>query len=661
MDILLTHKALSEFLQTDCQPPEIARLVSMCGPTFDRIHQLNDDYLYEIEVITNRIDCASALGIAREANAILNQFGINSKLVNLPKTQKLNSSHPELPVTIKIDDESLVKRFTAVTISEVNVKTSPKATQELLTQCGQSPINNLVDITNETTLLYGLPTHIFDLDKIQGAEITIRQSAPEETIVTLDHQKHILKGGDIVIADKNGNLIDLCGIMGGELAMVDESTKNILLIAPIYNPKPIRNTSLYLQKRTLAAQIFEKLPDTELALPVISSSIKLFLERASGWQSSKILDINFSPLKKKIIKIDLKWLESFVGISIPSSKIISILSFLGFESKKLKDSLSVNIPSFRQNDINLQEDVAEEIARVYGYHQLPSIIPFTTTKDTSPNSLIKNELKIKEYLYHLGFNEILNNSLISEALLSQSDRQSDYKLTNALSSDYLYLRPSLLPGLLQSYKNNLGKGHKEISIFELSNVYLKTNINQNLPQERSTLSIISDRNYFQVKAIIQNSLKLIGYKNISFIKTKSPQPNFDLENTADIKIDNQTIGSIGVLNQKTINAYSLPNQDLAIVEIDFDKLNSIQPTVSKFNPVSLFPEVIEDINITSTQPIGDLITAISNTSILIKDAIYISSFQNSHLFKVTFSSSQEPLTKEQVATIKSQILAKLSE
>jgi len=224
MDIKLPHSLLKEFLDTSAKPEQIAKSLSLCGPTVDRITSYKNDYLYHIEVITNRIDSASAFGIAREAAAILPQFKHKAKIKNDPyqlNLKQLGDLPKNSPLNIQILDNSLIPRFTAIALTNTQVKPSPKPVQDWLNLSGLRPLNNVIDITNELTLKYGQPVHAFDLDKIANQQIIMRESKKGESITTLDGRVHHLQGGDIVIQDGSGRLIDLCGIMGGQSSAID--------------------------------------------------------------------------------------------------------------------------------------------------------------------------------------------------------------------------------------------------------------------------------------------------------------------------------------------------------------------------------------------------------------------------------------------------------
>lgn len=656
MNIKITDKALRHFLNTPSAAEEIASYVSLFGPTIDRVEKTDNDYLYEIEIITNRIDTAGVFGIARDSAAILNQMGIKSTIQNDPYQEEINL-YPNLPktFTFEITDNDLTPRFTAVSLENINIADSPKNTKTLLTLCGQRPINNAVDITNELTILYGMPIHIFDLDKLAAQKLIIRESKKSEEITTLDDQKSELKGGDIIIEDGAGRIVDLCGIMGGSIPEVDIHTKNILLIVPTYHPNKVRRTSLYLQKRTLAVQIYEKQPDPELCLPVLMKAIKLFEERAGARVSSTVYDSNPNPYKAKEITLDLDWANSLIGVDVPLDIATSILENLGFCVKdKVLGKIVCTVPSWRQYDINIREDLVEEIARVYGYSKLPPILPYVNLPPEAKSPLILIESKIKHFLSCQGFNEVYNSSLISFDLIEKTELKvaNHIQLTNALSRDFEYLRTSLVPSILQNTKNNQGKSEEPFNLFELSNVYKAAG--EELPKEISKLVIASTVNFRNVKGCLELLFSNLNLKPYKF-KQSINFPTFFVDGcTAEINCNGSILGFIGIVKPTILHNIGITSHP-TIIELDTKLIaNSVQESYI-YKPVSDFPEVIEQVTISSKLDVGTIIDKIQSVSKLINKITYINSFQNSHSFKIHFSSPTKNLTQSEVNDIKKSI------
>lgn len=658
MDIIITDSALRKFLETSADSEVLRENLSLCGPTFDRVKKVDGDLVYEIEVITNRVDTASAQGVARDAAAILSRFNIPAKFINDPYQEaiKLRTGLPKQFHFHFIKD--LITRFTAIALENISVKPSPKDTQKFLENCGQRSLNNCVDITNELTLLYGLPSHIFDLDKLAAQSLGVRESLPGEVITTLDDKKNTLKGGDIVIEDGTGRLVDLCGVMGGQIAEVDEHTKNILLIVPVYDPQKVRKTSLYLQKRTLAVQLYEKQPDPDLCLPVISLATKLFRERAGGEVSSDIYD--YYPLTRppKLITLNFAWLNSFIGFDIKRTDVISILADLGFTGTLDQDQLLCAVPSWRYHDINIKEDLAEEVARIYGYFRLPAVLPNVHIPAEKKDFLLTTELKAKKYLSHLGFHELYNSSLVSLDLLVKTaqDPSSHFKLKNALSTDYEYLRTSLIPSSLENHRHNQGHISPPLRTYEISNTYQRVS-GQALPCETSTLALLSGESYRETKGKLETLLQYLKVKNIGFRPGQEALPFFDPLSTADILSEGHVIGHLGLLKPVVIRNLGLDSNPVAL-EINLVSLVAKIDQDYRYTPISEFPSVLEDITITSAKLLGEIIDTIKNTSTLIKEIHYLESFQDRHTFRVSFGSPEKNLDQKEINALKDVIQAR---
>ena len=351
MQILIPDSWLREFIETEATPKQIQEALSLCGPSVERLHKKGSDYVYDIEVTTNRVDMMSVTGIAFECAAILPRFGYKTKLKNDPYAKKINlnlkSSVDCLHVKV---DPKLCSRFSTVLISNIKVGDSPKIIRERLELCGVRAINNVVDISNYLMFEMGQPIHTFDYDKIVGHKMILRESKKGERVITLDNKEFILPGGDVVIEDGSGKLIDLCGIMGGHNSAVDENTKNVLLFVQTYEPSHIRKTSMTLAQRTDAAVLFEKGLATENVLLTMEKGIEMF-----GGTKYPVLDIlNVKETIKtiKLGKIDL-------GVEIKQAEIENILKSLGF---KISD-LEISVPWWRKLDINIHEDLVEEVAQ----------------------------------------------------------------------------------------------------------------------------------------------------------------------------------------------------------------------------------------------------------------------------------------------------------
>ncbi len=468
MNILIPHSWLLDFLKTDAKPEEIGRLLSLSGPSVESVTKKGGDYVYDIEVTTNRIDMYSVLGIAREAAVIL-----KSSIASLDSSARAKAlaRNDKVVDYLKVKvDKKLCPRFAAVLIENVKVKPSPPEVQKRLTLAGHRPINNLVDISNYLMHAYGQPVHVFDYDLIGGHKMILRESRKGEKITTLDGKTFILPGGDIVIEDGKGRLIDLCGIMGGANSAVSDKTKNVLLFVQKYDPKKIRKTSLKLQQRTAAAQIFEKDPDIEAVGPVLAEGIKFMEKWAGGKTRTQVLDISENRLSAGPISLSWGMMDTYLNHQVRHEEASQILVNLGFSLHYNKVGLMATPPSWLANGITLDVDLIEEIARIWGYAKFESLIPEGKLPLTDPGQKLGMETEAKILAAHLGYTELYTTPLVSvndiEILRHKDD---SLRLSNPLSEEWEYLRTSLWPGLLKAVKQN--EQMAPVSVFELAPVF----------------------------------------------------------------------------------------------------------------------------------------------------------------------------------------------
>ncbi|MDZ4229258.1 MAG: phenylalanine--tRNA ligase subunit beta [Patescibacteria group bacterium] len=571
-------------------PQKIAECLSLCGPSVEALEKTKADYIYHLEVTTNRVDMMSVLGIAREAAASLPQFGLKATLKNdlYKPTRTLPVGQP-FPLKLTVDSK-LCPRFTAVVIGNVTIKPSPPSIRDYLEKSGIRSLNNVVDISNYLMRAYGQPVHTFDLDKIT-AKMVLRLSRKGETITTLDEKTFTLPGGDIVIEDGSHKLIDLCGIMGGASSAVDENTKNVLLFVQTYSASHIRRTSMLLGQRSEAAQIFEKQPDPELVMPVILKGIKLFKQLTGGEQASQIIDLYPAPAKPKIVNVPLQLIRDRLGVDIAASTVDKILESLGF--------INGRVPSWRRHDINIPEDIVEEVARIYGYHRLPSQLMTSAIPTNYPSTNFYLEAQIKHWLVGFGLTEIYTNSLVSQNFPGQ------LKIKNALSEDWQYLRRSLIPSHTQ-----------EFPAFEMANTYHPRP--GQLPEERFQLLISGFKDFAKLKGIV----------DALFAKLHLP-----------------------------VTAALTPTT--AVIDLEpVIKQAKIYPA---YRPVSAFAPVIEDLTFTlpAQTYVGPVLEAIKASHRLIASVKLTKTWRQNFTFTITYQSLVKSLSAQKVAPVRKKIVSTL--
>lgn len=666
MNIKITYNWLLEYLDTDANPYEIQKYLSLCGPSVEKIEKKDDDYVLDIEITSNRIDSASIIGIAQECTAILPRFGKKARLKYNPLKDQENIqntlpiSHHRYTLNIKNNPE-LCSRFTALIFSDVSIEKSPDHIQKRLTLVDIQSINNVVDISNYLMVTFGQPVHMFDYDTISDQTMIVRESKKGEQITTLDGTLCTLEEGDIVIEDGHKRLIDLCGIMGGLNSSITEKTKNIILFVQTFNKEKIRKTSMRLAQRTIAATYFEKGLDEERVAPTLLSGIELLKKYAHAHPASKIYDMYPHLLTPKTIDITSENIQKSLGITLEEKKIVSILVNLGFSvSKKEKKSgtiYTITIPSYRKNDVTIKEDIIEEIARIYGYFNFPSHIPQTDLPptDKKKGKMIFYENKVKNILALWGMHEMYNYSMVSEKQISllNLDKGKHLKIKNTISSDIEYMRISLVLSLLKNIHENEAFVD-ECLFFELAHVYDKKL--HGLPDEKQMLTLATNTDFFDLKGMIESLLDELDINSIAFI----PDSHIPfLSQKVQATIGN--IGWIGRLNLSFQNAHGI-KKPVYVAELDFEKMILSAQPFATYQPINPYAVITLDLTIkqkqnTYAQPIIEAIKKIHSLDTLIDRTVEIVGvYQNKLTLRFYFSSGKRNITldeaKKELANIR---------
>lgn len=645
MNIKILDSWLREYLKTKATPKQIGEMLSLTSVSVERITPYGkNDVVYDIEITTNRPDLMSVIGLAREAATILPQFAIAATFSPPQLKVPVERVQDEKKLTIK-NDNSFVHRICAV-VMDITQKESPSFIKERLEASDIRTLNNLIDVTNYVMRETGHPAHVFDYDRIKNHMLLIREAKKGEKIVTLDKKQHILQGGDIVADNGEGEIIDLLGVMGTLNSVVTNDTKRIVYFLDNNDAHKIRNTSMSLGIRSEAAILNEKGVDPELTMDALLLGIELYKEVANGKIVSKIFDIYPNKSKPKKINVHLDRINEIIGITIPAKKAITILNALGFSPIEKNNNLEVQIPTWRSNDVSIEEDIIEEIARVYGYHRLPSILPGAKSLEsfhltTGP---FYWEARVKNALKYWGFIETYTYSLVSEDLLDGPTDEA-VKVKNPLSEDLVYLRKTLVPSLLQVIREN--KKRDTIKIFEISNVYHKKS--HALPDETAMLAgVIKKKNvsFYEIKGVIEQFLTDIGVQHARFTQRKNEELG------ADVYSKDVLLGNIEVLDDNLIN-----------FELNFETIIKHATMRKDFKPLAKYPPIIEDIAIiaSETTATGELIDEIKKQSALITSVSLLDQYEDTRTFHIIYQHKERNLTNEEVGEIRKKILTALKQ
>ncbi|OGG29494.1 phenylalanine--tRNA ligase subunit beta [Candidatus Gottesmanbacteria bacterium RIFCSPLOWO2_01_FULL_49_10] len=658
MNILIPDSWLREYLNTKATPKQIKEYLSLCGPSVERIHKEAVEVIYDVEITTNRPDAMSVVGVAREAAAILPRFGIAAKLLHDPykiarKQRWQDSKIANKTLTIKTD-ANLNPRWTSIVFEGVTVKPSPNWLKKKLEATGIRSLNNIIDITNYLMRGLGQPAHAFDFDAISDkanhATMILRASKKGEKLTTLDGKNHTLPGDDIVIEDGKGRLIDLCGVMGAQNSAIRASTKTVILFLQTYDPMHIRRTMMNLAHRTEAGGLFEKGTDPELVLSAFAKGVELVTELSGGSIASRLYDIYPKPHKPYTVSLTRTKADAYIGKHLSDKEIMEILNTLGFQTKVTKEVITVSVPSFRR-DVTIDVDIIEELARIYGYHNITSTLPDTAPPVVMPDPALGGEEEIKMRLRDWGYTETYTYSMISEDLMDifGLDKAKVYKIANPLSNEWVYMRPTLWPSMLSSVKQNLNI-KPDLTLFELSMTYIYRA--GKLPDEKPVLLIAwTGDQFYNAKGIGEAIFALFG---IPLAASHPVQMDWYTEKQLQLG----AYGSVGLVHQKFLDALQI-HTPVTILELDIEGLIAHARSTKQYIPIPKYPPSFEDLAfvLPPQTPVGPMMAALKSAHPLVTDVTLLDKYETTTTFHITYLSPEKNLTTEDLRPAREKLIA----
>src|SRR6266478_4545499 len=491
--MLISYLWLSEFLKITLPPRELADRLTAAGLAVEGIHTANDDFILDFDLTSNRPDCLSHLGIAREVAVIEQQELLNRN----PPVFDINGRTSD-HIAVQIDDPELCPRYTARIVRGVKIGPSPYWLKQRLESIGQRPINNVADITNYVLHELGQPLHAFDLQKLRGQKIIVRRAAAGETLQTLDGVARSLEREMLVIADAE-RPVALAGIMGSLDSEISTSTVDVLIESAYFNPDSVRRTARKLGMDTEASRRFERGADRENVVNAQTRCVDLICEIAGGVATEDAIDVYPGPQPARTVSFRPERVESLTSLRVDVAemdRILRALGFVGDGSANSKPKTFV-VPSWRV-DVSLEEDLVEEVARHVGYERIGSELPPSAMAgEYQPAETRRRSLR--RALTGLGFNEAINLSFIDVAhddvfalaAPPEASRQSSIvTLSNPILEDATRMRPSLLPGLLQSLRHNFNQGTRDVRLFEIGRIFAGSEAHE-LPHEFEALGLIA--------------------------------------------------------------------------------------------------------------------------------------------------------------------------
>jgi phenylalanyl-tRNA synthetase beta chain len=619
---------------------------------------VGEESVYDIEITTNRIDMVSVIGIAREAAAILPRFGIKATFKDLAiKTPEKPTA--SLPIEI-IDSDSLCDRLLAVVLDGIALGPSPQIIKDRLEKCGVRSLNNVIDITNYMMLEVGHPCHVFDYDRIKSKKLVLRKARKGERLITLDNKTCELTANDVVIDDGTGEIIDLPGIMGTKNSVVTPETKRVLFFIESNNPFTIRRTSMRLGLRSMAANINEKHPDPDTAYKTLLAGIAMYEKITRAKVSNEIIDIYPHKMEKTEVSVSASFINDRLGITLSETEMTGILTSLQFEVKKAGEKMLITPPSFRNHEISIPEDIVEEVARIYGYHNLPVHIMRGDIPMSEKPQDLPIESNIKHMLKYWGFTEVYNYSFISKSLIQKSglSEGNHLHLSNPLTEEIEYMRISLIPSMLQNIENNQAFSDT-LQLFELAKTY--TPQPNDLPIEESHLTISTQLGFLHLKGIVESlfcelGIELFHQMPTDIWKFGHPKQSLALSPIINGKTLNISI-ALGCVHPNLSTNFQLKKTSY-IADIPIGKLIPFCNKIKKYTPIPSYPPIKEDITfiLSQTVGIGELIDVIKKTSKLIAGVDFVDQFKSSATFSVIYQDPAKNLSQEDILPARKAIL-----
>lgn len=560
-----------------------------------------DDVILEVAITPNRSDELSHIGLARDLSAIFNRS------LTIPKIKTCYTLVDKNKFAeIKIENLSACPRYCGIVVKNVKVDESPKWLKDRLTGIGLRPINNIVDITNFVLHEVGQPLHAFDLDKISGSEIVVKNFSGEGKFTTLDSKERNMRSSDLMICDAE-KPVAIAGVMGGENSEVTSTTKNILIESAYFNPSSIRKTAKRLGLSSDASYRFERGIDPNGTLAAGLRTAELIKEIAGGEIINEIIDIYPNKIEPKFLSVRFSRIERILGFKISNENVKSIFMGLKFDiTKESDDLLEVKVPTFR-NDIEREIDLVEEIIRIYGLDEIPPVQKISLSLDKKVDET-DFENSIRNKFTALEFNEVICNSLLSEEKII--DGKNPIKVLNPQSTEMSTLRTSLLPGILMNISRNLKVKENDLMFFEIGQVFSKKNYeiksfedfeeNQNLTfavcGERINSTWYQKSQNFDIYDLIGINDNIIEQLNIN----AKIEKKYNLESNVcefgfEQKIGSNVIGTGGKLKKEILEKFEI-SKDVYFAEYNLSQLRKLDKLVRKSQPLLKYPKVFRDFS-----------------------------------------------------------------
>lgn len=629
------------------------------------------DVSFEYEVTSNRVDCFGVLGIAREAAAT---FGKEFKPPVVTETG--NDEDVNDYISVEVKDSDLCSRYTARVVKNIRLAPSPEWMQRRLASVGIRPINNIVDITNYVMEEYAQPMHAYDLDTIEDRKIIVRRAENGEKFVTLDGQERVLDDTMLMICDGK-KAVGLAGIMGGENSMITDDVKTMLFEAATFDGTNIRLSGKKLGMRTDAQAKFEKGLDPNTAMEAMNRACQLMEELGAGEVVGGAVD--YYPVKKEPVTIayDPVKINALLGTEIPEEDMVQYFEKIDLTVDREKKE--VIVPTWRQ-DLERMADLAEEVARFYGYDKIPMTLPESSATMGGLSEKLELENEVRDIVEAYGFCEGMTYSFESPKIYDKLNLKEDDLLrksiviNNPLGEDYSVMRTSALGGMLTSLSTNYNRRNRDVRLYELANVYLPKALPlTELPDERVqlTLGMYGEGDFYDLKGLIESILEELCLRDTVEYDPDAGKTFLHPGRQANVIYQGKVIAYLGEVHPSVLKKFEIGEKAYVAV-VDLMELISMEKHSVKYEGIAKFPSVTRDISLTMKKELlaGDIEKVICRKggSLLesydlfdVYEGSQIMEGHKSLAYKITFRAKDRTLKEEEVSAVMDKILSALEE
>lgn len=587
--MLVSWSWLCRYLDLNVTPEQLTDALSLSGLNHEETVDRNGEVVIDLEVTSNRGDCLGHLGVAREISVL---FDLPLKVPNPQPATGSKKAADLLQVTN--DYVEACPRYTARVIEGCKVGPSPSWLVESLAAIGLNSVNNVVDVTNYVMMECGQPLHAFDLALLSGKQICVRRAQPGETIQAIDHRSYALDPEMCVIADRDG-AIAVAGVMGGADSEVTKVTKTLVIEAAIFTPMSVRQTARKLKLHSPSSYRFERRVDPNGVDWASRRACELILELAGGELAEGCLDTDPKPVVREPIVLRLSQIERVLGITVDRAEVVRILTALGCETAADQQRLTTIPPTWR-HDLTREADLIEEVARIHGYDKIPEDSPI----DVAPSARRHFDSaldKVRHTMLAAGISEAMTPSVVTEkldALLSPWSDLEPLATITPLLKGANRLRRSLLPSLLNCCADNWAASGLVAELYEVAHIYLPAATGGTLPTEQYTLAIVSPRDFYELKGVVERLLSVLGIAAPLRVH-RHAIGGCDREQAVVLHLGENRIGYLAKVDAKLTAAMKLAGAT-TVAELSLPMLLAQSQLVPQFRPVSPFPAIRRDLN-----------------------------------------------------------------